>query len=96
MYGSNLGAPAFYQGLNPTLCTVSDKGKGKGKARDADFEAAFSQAVASLSITDTGSSARIVELDDNLAATEQVSEEVKTNAEFPEFAHLPFSPGILL
>ncbi|KAF9227363.1 TPR-like protein [Gyrodon lividus] len=81
MYGSNLGTPAFYQGLGPTLYTVSDK--GKGKARDADFEAAFVQAVASLRITDTGSSARITQLDDSSVAAEQVPE-VKTNQELSE------------
>jgi peroxin-5 len=83
MYGSNLGTPAFYQGLGPTLHTASDK--GKGKARDADFEAAFSQAVASLRISDTGTSARIEELEDSSVTAEQVSEEVKTNSEFTEF-----------
>ncbi|KIJ18718.1 hypothetical protein PAXINDRAFT_167276 [Paxillus involutus ATCC 200175] len=82
MYGSNLGTPAFYQGLGPTLHTASDK--GKGKARDADFEAAFSQAVASLRISDTGTSARIEELEDSSVTAEQVSEEVKTNSEFTE------------
>ena len=62
--------------------------KGKAKAQDADFEAAFAQAAASLRITDTNSSATIVELETSSTAVEPVSEDVKTSAEFSELVSL--------
>ncbi|KAL0956345.1 hypothetical protein HGRIS_002495 [Hohenbuehelia grisea] len=53
MYGPSAGANMF---ASPQVLD-----QGKGKAREADFEAAFAQAAASLSATET---ARIVEVDD--------------------------------
>ncbi|KIJ68144.1 hypothetical protein HYDPIDRAFT_165843 [Hydnomerulius pinastri MD-312] len=82
MYGSSLGASPYYHGFTPVPQIASDK--GKGKARESDFEAAFAQAVASLQIDDTESSARIVELDENAATLEKVADAVKTNAEFSD------------
>ena len=85
MYGSSLSGPAMYQSFNPTPQTLSSD-KGKGKAQDADFEAAFAQAAASLRISDTdlNSSARIVELETSSTAVESVPEDVKTSTEFSE------------
>lgn len=84
-YGSNLTGPALYQSSNPTLHTISsDKGKAKAQDADAGFEAAFAQAAASLRITDTNSSARIVELGTSSTAVEPVSEDVKAGTEFSE------------
>ncbi|KAH7888702.1 hypothetical protein F5I97DRAFT_737851 [Phlebopus sp. FC_14] len=67
MYGSGLGSPAIYQAFNPALRATSSNGKGKAREADfeADFEAAFAQAAASLRISDTESSARVVEIDDS-------------------------------
>ncbi|KAH0827855.1 hypothetical protein J3R83DRAFT_3481 [Lanmaoa asiatica] len=79
MYGSGLAGPGLYQSFNSTLS--SDK--GKAKAQDADFEAAFAQAAASLRITDTNSSARIVELETSPTVADPVSEDVKAT-EFSE------------
>jgi peroxin-5 len=87
MYGSSLTGPALYQGFNPTLGTMSSH-KGKAKAQDADFEAAFAQAAASLRITDTNSSATIVELETSSTAVETVSEDAKTSTEFSELVSL--------
>lgn len=83
MYGSSLTGPTLLQSFNPTLHTISSD-KGKGKVQDADFEAAFAQAVASLTISDANSSARIVELETSSTAVEQVSEDVKTGTEHSE------------
>lgn len=58
--------------------------KGKAKAQDADFDAAFAQAAASLRITDTNSSARIVELETSSTTLEPVSEDAKASTEFSE------------
>ena len=87
MYGSSLTGPALYQGFNPTLQTMASD-KGKAKAQDADFEAAFAQAAASLRITDSNSSATIVELETSSTAVEPVSEAVKTSAEFSELVSI--------
>lgn len=78
-----MGSSAFYQGFNPALQTMPDN--GKGKAREADFETAFAQAFASLQTSETESSAKIVELDENAATLEQISDAVKTNSDFVEF-----------
>lgn len=75
--------PALYQSFNPTLHTMSSD-KGKAKAQDADFEAAFAQAAASLRISDTNSSARIVELETSSTTVDTVSEDVKTTTDFSE------------
>jgi len=80
MYGSSLAGPALYQS---TLRAMSSD-KGKAKAQDVDFEAAFSQAIASLGITDTNSSARIVELESSSTVVEPVSDDVKPSTEFSE------------
>lgn len=87
MHGSSPFGPALYQNFNSTAHTISSD-KGKAKAQDADFEAAFAQAVASLRITDTNSSARIVELEVGVAAAEQVSEDVRPATEFSELVVL--------
>jgi peroxin-5 len=82
--------PSFFQGFNVASPSLADMSKGKGKAREADFEAAFAQAAASLQ-NQQQSSSSIVELDDTAAALEQAMENVKlgdpdtTNAEFKEF-----------
>ena len=62
--------------------------KGKAKAQDADFEAAFAQAAASLRITGSNSSATIVELETSSTAVEPVSEAVKTSAEFSKLVSI--------
>lgn len=80
MYGSSLTGPAVYQSFNPTPHTMSSD-KGKGKALDADFEAAFAQATASLRISDTNSSASIVELEPDSTTVEPVNEDAKTISE---------------
>ncbi|KAF8135431.1 TPR-like protein [Boletus edulis] len=82
MYGSNLTGPAMHQSFSPTLHSMSSD-KGKAKAVDADFEAAFAQAAASLSISDTNSSTRIVELGTSSSATESASD-VRTSTELSE------------
>jgi peroxin-5 len=95
VYGSPIGSyrnmgPSFFQGFNVASPSLADMSKGKGKAREADFEAAFAQAAASLQ-NQQQSSSSIVELDDTAAALEQAMENVKlgdpdtTNAEFKEF-----------
>ncbi|KAG8213924.1 TPR-like protein [Butyriboletus roseoflavus] len=83
MYGSSLSGPALYQSFNPTLHTTSPD-KGKAKAHDADFEAAFARAVASLGISDTNSSARIVELETSSTTVESVSGDAKASTEISE------------
>lgn len=87
MHGPSLTGPTLYQSFNPTLHTMSAD-KGKAKAQDADFEAAFAQAVASLTITDTNSSARIVELETSSTAAEPVSEDAKASTEFSELVFI--------
>ncbi|KAG1731508.1 uncharacterized protein EDB91DRAFT_1058629 [Suillus paluster] len=93
MYGSPMGlygnmGQSFFQGYNATPLNV-DASKGKGKAREADYEAAFAQAAASLQ-NQQESSSRIVELDDTAASLEQAMENIKlgdselTNAEFKD------------
>lgn len=83
MYGSSLTGPSMYQSFNPTLQTMTSD-KGKGRAQDADFEAAFAQAAASLRIADTNSSARIVELETGSTIAEPLSEDVKSSPELSE------------
>lgn len=90
MYGSSLIGPASYQSFNPALHTMSSD-KGKARAQDADFDAAFAQAAASLRITDTDSSARIVELETSSTAVEPVSEDAKASAEFSELVFIFFN-----
>lgn len=81
--------PSFFQGFNAASPSLVDTSKGKGKAREADFEAAFAQAAASLQNQQQPSSG-IVELDDTTASLEQAMENVKlgdpdkTNANFKE------------
>ncbi|KAG9316610.1 TPR-like protein [Chiua virens] len=80
-----LDAQRPYTNLNvPYNYSMPMYGSGQGKARDADFEAAFAQAAASLSISDVNSSARIVELESNSTVAEPASEDVKTNTDFSE------------
>ena len=83
MYGSSFAGPVMYQNLNTTLHTLSSD-KGKAKAQDADFEAAFAHAVASLSVADTHSSSRIVELGTTSTTVEPVSEDAKLTTDFAE------------
>lgn len=64
-YGMNMGSNAL-QSYN----VVSDSVKGKGKGREADFEAAFAQAAASLSSAQTEKS-RIVEVDAGVTDIEE-------------------------
>ena len=62
MYGTNSNS-SMYQSHYGIL---SDQDKGKGKLKEADFEAAFAQAAASLAPTPAETS-RIVEIDDGVA-----------------------------
>ena len=65
---SSVGYIPYYAQQNASVPQSLDKGKGKGKSRDIDFEAAFAQITASLASDQTESSARIVEVDDNVAS----------------------------
>jgi peroxin-5 len=61
MYGTNTNS-SMYQGNYGIL---SNQDKGKGKLKEADFEAAFAQAAASLAPAQAETS-RIVEVDDGV------------------------------
>ncbi|KAF9501922.1 peroxisome targeting signal receptor [Pleurotus eryngii] len=66
MYGIGMGSSMMpnYQGMQEIPA------QGKGKAREADFEAAFAQAAESM-FTQAESSARIVEVDADVASVEE-------------------------
>lgn len=66
MYGMGMGSSMMpnYQGMQEIPA------QGKGKAREADFEAAFAQAAESM-FTQAESSARIVEVDADVASVEE-------------------------
>lgn len=64
MYGMNL-TPNMYQ-MNSSV--VPEQAKGKGKLGEADFEAAFAQATASLSQTEASN---FVEVGDVVAGVEE-------------------------
>ncbi len=66
MYGMGMGTSMMpnYQGMQELPV------QGKGKAREADFEVAFAQAAESM-FTQAESSARIVEVDADVASVEE-------------------------
>lgn len=70
MGGGNMGFRSYQMdggGMMPQAAYVD---KGKGKASEADFEAAFARITAAMSQPET-SSARIVELKDDLDGLEE-------------------------
>ena len=52
MRSQDLGVTPFFQGFNPAFQLPNS---GKGKAREADFEAAFANAMASLNMNSENS-----------------------------------------
>lgn len=74
MRSQDLGVTSFFQGFNPAFQLPNS---GKGKAREADFEAAFANAMASLNMN-SENIARIVELPDNI--TIQENNDAKTSS----------------
>ncbi|KIK67167.1 hypothetical protein GYMLUDRAFT_69359 [Collybiopsis luxurians FD-317 M1] len=69
MYGNYMPRPNMFMAGPPLMqnysAPITDLGKGKGKSREADFEAAFAQAAASIPPQESTSS-RIVEVDDGV------------------------------
>jgi len=78
----DLGVTPFLQGFNSAF-QVPDS--GKGKAREADFEAAFVNAMASLNMK-SENTARIVELADD--ATTQENSDAKASSNNAESVFL--------
>lgn len=77
-----MNGPNMYYGAN-TNFNVVDQGKGKGKSREADFEAAFAQAAASLQPAQQETS-RIVEVEDGVTDIEETLKNTSLDQEYGE------------